>query len=59
MSTHHVSVSLADDEATPAKDDDDQAGFVAGIKQGWDGFVTFVVGTCTRSGWSSRSARSR
>jgi hypothetical protein len=45
MSTITVSVSLAEDEQAPGKDDDDQAGFVAGIKQGWDGFVTFVVGT--------------
>jgi hypothetical protein len=42
MSTILVSVTLVD-EGAPAKDDD-QAGFVTGIKQGWDGFVTFVVG---------------
>ena len=27
------------------KKDDKQAGFVSGIKKGWDGLVTFVVGT--------------
>jgi hypothetical protein len=43
MSTFMVSVELIDDKAAP-KQDEDQAGFVAGIKQGWDGFVTFVIG---------------
>ena len=45
MSTITVSVSLVENESAPPQGDDGQAGFVAGIKQGWDGFVTFVVGT--------------
>lgn len=42
MSTIVVNVSTAADAAPPA--DDDQAGFLSGIKQGWDGLVTLVVG---------------
>jgi hypothetical protein len=43
MSTLLVTVGLAADQAAPS-DDGDQAGFVAGIKQGWDAFVAFVIG---------------
>lgn len=46
MSTIQVTISQPPPEATPKpKEDKDQAGFVAGIKDGWDGLVTFVVGT--------------
>jgi hypothetical protein len=43
MSTILVSVTEPDPVATAPKDHD-QAGFVSGIKAGWDGLVTFVVG---------------
>lgn len=44
MSTIAVSVSRTPDKQTePKQRDDDQAGFVTGIKQGWDGLLTFVV----------------
>lgn len=45
MSTISVDVARTPDAQKKPKADDDQAGFVAGIKQGWDAFTTFVVGT--------------
>jgi hypothetical protein len=44
MSTILVSITQPDPDAATAPKDHDQAGFVAGIKAGWDGLVTFVVG---------------
>jgi hypothetical protein len=44
MSTIMVSIGTPDVVAQ-VKKDEDQAGFVSGIKKGWDGMVTFVVGT--------------
>ncbi len=43
MSTITINVSLPDEEQSPT--DADQAGFIAGIKGGWEGLVTFVVGS--------------
>ncbi len=43
MSTIAVSVSRTPDKKATKPLDDDQAGFVTGIKQGWDGLLTFVV----------------
>nr|MBA2773099.1 DUF4349 domain-containing protein [Nocardioidaceae bacterium] len=43
MSTIAVSVSRTPDKKSAKPVDDDQAGFVTGIKQGWDGLLTFVV----------------
>jgi hypothetical protein len=45
MSTILVSITEPQPVATTKTKDDDQAGFVSGIKKGWDGMVTFVVGT--------------
>jgi hypothetical protein len=44
MSTIVVTVRLTEKAEKPPADDESQDGFVAGVKQGWDGFVTFVVG---------------
>lgn len=44
MSTITVTVSRTSDPK-PEPKDDDQAGFVSGLEQGWDAFTTFVVGT--------------
>jgi Domain of unknown function (DUF4349) len=44
MSTILVTIALPPKVAAPAKDSDHQAGFVSGIKKGWDAMVTFVVG---------------
>jgi hypothetical protein len=45
MSTILVTISLPPKVvATVKKSDDHQAGFVSGIKSGWDAMVTFVVG---------------
>jgi hypothetical protein len=45
MSTILVTVTLPPKVAPPVKAaDDHQAGFVSGIKKGWDAMVTFVVG---------------
>lgn len=43
MSTITVNVSLPDEEQVTR--DEEQAGFIAGIKSGWDALVSFVVGT--------------
>ena len=45
MSTIMVTITLPPPVATVVKSDDHQAGFVSGIKKGWDAAVTFVVGT--------------
>ncbi|MBA2573773.1 MAG: DUF4349 domain-containing protein [Nocardioidaceae bacterium] len=42
MSAITINVSLPDEEQVAR--DQDQAGFIAGIKSGWDAMVTFVVG---------------
>jgi len=42
MSTITVNISLPDEEQ--ASIDEDQAGFIAGLKSGWDGLVSFVIG---------------
>jgi hypothetical protein len=44
MSTILVTIALPPKVAAPPKDSDHQAGFVSGIKKGWDAMVTFVVG---------------
>ncbi len=44
MSTITVTVSRTS-VPKPKPQDDDRAGFVSGLKQGWDAFTTFVVGT--------------
>ncbi|MGI8889112.1 MAG: DUF4349 domain-containing protein [Nocardioidaceae bacterium] len=43
MSTIHVSISLPEEEKQEPTED--QAGFVAGLKSGWNGMVTFVIGS--------------
>jgi len=44
MSTITVTVSRTS-VPKPKPQDDERAGFVSGLKQGWDAFTTFVVGT--------------
>jgi hypothetical protein len=44
MSTILVTITLPPKPEATAKSDDHQAGFVSGIKSGWDAMVTFVVG---------------
>ncbi len=45
MSRITVSISKPPvDKPKPKPDNDDQAGFVTGVKQGWDAFTTFVIG---------------
>jgi hypothetical protein len=45
MSTILVAITLPPTVSTPPPTDDHQAGFVSGIKKGWDALVTFVVAT--------------
>jgi hypothetical protein len=45
MSTILVTMSLPPETAPAPTKDTDQAGFVSGIKTGWDALVTLVVGT--------------
>ena len=44
MSTILVTIALPPKVTVPPQDSDHQAGFVSGIKKGWDAMVTFVVG---------------
>jgi len=45
MSTISLSVTRAPDKVAKPDPRDDRAGFVAGIKKGWDAFTAFVIGT--------------
>lgn len=50
MSTITVSIDQIPAEPGPKKDDTDGAGFVTGLKAGWDSLTTFAVGLATALG---------
>ena len=50
MSTITVSIDQTPKKDAPKKDDDSDAGFLTGLKAGWDGLSTFAVGLATVAG---------
>jgi len=50
MSTIDVSLTVPRPEAAPEPPKEDDRGFVAGLKKGWDAFSTMVLGVATATG---------